>query len=57
MQKKRILIVDDDPDVTAVLKLNLENTGAYEVREENRSEHALAAARTCMRKTGWAGQP
>ena len=46
MQKKRILLIDDEPDVTGLLKLNLENTGAYEVREENRAEHALATART-----------
>ncbi len=46
MQKKQILLIDDEPDVTGLLKLNLENTGAYEVREENRAEHALATART-----------
>ncbi len=45
MQKRRILLIDDEPDVTGLLKLNLENTGAYEVREENRAEHALATAR------------
>lgn len=43
--KKRILLVDDDPDFTSLIKLNLEETGEYEVREENRPEHALAAAR------------
>ncbi len=46
MQKKRILLIDDEPDSTRLLKLNLEKTGSYEVREENRSEHALAVART-----------
>ena len=46
MQKRRILVIDDEPDITSLLKLNLENTGAYEVREENRGEHALATART-----------
>ena len=45
MQKKRILLIDDEPDATRLLKLNLEHTGAYEVREESRAEHALAAAR------------
>ncbi|MFQ5803213.1 MAG: response regulator [Candidatus Methylomirabilales bacterium] len=45
LPKKRILLIDDDSDFTSFLKLNLEVTGAYEVREENRSEHALAAAR------------
>ncbi|MFQ5846234.1 MAG: response regulator [Candidatus Methylomirabilales bacterium] len=44
-QKKRILLIDDDSDLTHLLKLNLEETGAYEVKEENRGEDALAAAR------------
>lgn len=43
--KKRILLVDDDADFTSLIKLNLEETGEYEVREENRSEHALDTAR------------
>jgi two-component system, OmpR family, response regulator len=41
---KRILIIDDDPDVTGLLKLNLELNGLYEVRTENDSEAALRAA-------------
>ena len=45
MQKKRILLIDDEPDFTSFLKLNLEESGAYEVREVNRSEQAVAAAR------------
>ncbi len=45
MEKKRILLVDDDPDFTGLLKLNLEQTGDYEVRAENRPEDALDAAR------------
>lgn len=45
MPKKRILLIDDEPDVTYLLKLYLEKTGAYEVREENRGERALAVAR------------
>jgi len=45
MQKKRILLIDDEPDFSSLLKLNLEKTGAYAVREENRAEHALVAAR------------
>ncbi|MDB5293774.1 MAG: hypothetical protein JWL69_5015 [Phycisphaerales bacterium] len=44
-QKKRILIVDDEPDLTLLVKLNLEKTGRYEVREENRARNALVAAR------------
>lgn len=43
--KKRLLVVDDDPDFTSLIKLNLEETGEFEVREENRSEHALDTAR------------
>ncbi|MFQ5846235.1 MAG: two-component system response regulator [Candidatus Methylomirabilales bacterium] len=44
MQKKRILLIDDEPDFTSLLRLNLEETGAYEVREENRPEQALTTA-------------
>jgi DNA-binding response OmpR family regulator len=29
--KKRILVVDDEPDITWMIKLNLEQTGRYEV--------------------------
>jgi DNA-binding response OmpR family regulator len=45
MSKKRILLIDDDPSFTRLLKLNLEETGAYEVRVENRGTTALTAAR------------
>ncbi len=45
MGKKRILLIDDEPSFTRMLKLNLEETGAYEVREENRGKFGLAAAR------------
>ena len=45
MKKKRILLIDDEADFTSLVKLNLEETGEYEVREENRPEHALTAAR------------
>ncbi len=38
MRKKRILLIDDEPSFTRMLKLNLEETGAYEVREENRGK-------------------
>jgi len=43
--KKRILLVDDDRSFTNLLKLNLEESGQYEVRVENWAEDALAAAR------------
>jgi CheY-like chemotaxis protein len=42
--KKRILVVDDEPGVTRGLRRVLEQTGEYEVREENSAEHALMAA-------------
>ena len=45
MKKKRILLIDDEPSFTRMLKLNLEETGAYEVRAENSGTQGLAAAR------------
>jgi CheY-like chemotaxis protein len=45
MIKKRILVVDDEVSITRLLKLNLERTGQYEVREENAGEMAVPAAR------------
>jgi len=45
MEKKRILVVDDEVSITRLLKLNLERTGSYEVREENAGVMALPAAR------------
>jgi len=45
MIKQRILLIDDEKSFTQMLKLNLEMSGLYEVREENRGVHALAAAR------------
>ena len=45
MEKKRILIIDDEASFTRMVKLNLEKTGAFEVREENRATCALATAR------------
>lgn len=45
MDKKRILIVDDEASFTRMVKLNLEKTGGFEVREENRATSALATAR------------
>jgi len=45
MRKNKILIVDDEATITRLLKLNLETSGDYEVREENEGLKALAAAR------------
>ena len=35
MNKKRLLIVDDESGFTLLLKLTLDKTGKYLVREEN----------------------
>ncbi|MBI3373733.1 MAG: response regulator [Betaproteobacteria bacterium] len=43
--KKRILVVDDEPAVTRLIKLNLEQTERYEVRTENLARKAIEAAR------------
>lgn len=43
--RSRILLVDDEPALTRLLKLNLEGSGRYLVREENHGLQALAAAR------------
>ncbi len=43
-EPKRILVVDDEPSITRLLKLNLERTGDYLVRTENSSKAAPAAA-------------
>lgn len=44
MQKKKILIIDDEKGFTAMLSLNLESTGNYDVRIENDPLNALSAA-------------
>ncbi|MEE8251431.1 MAG: response regulator [Gemmatimonadales bacterium] len=45
MEKRRILVVDDEAGITRTLKLYLEGTGSYEVRTENEGSRALQAAR------------
>jgi DNA-binding response OmpR family regulator len=45
LSKRKILIIDDEVDLTMLVKLNLEKTGRYEVREENRALNGLSAAR------------
>jgi len=45
MEKKRILIIDDESSFTRMVRMNLEKTGFFEVREENKAAAALAAAR------------
>jgi CheY-like chemotaxis protein len=43
--KKRILVIDDEPDFTYMLKLSLESMGYYRVGVENEPTRALRAAR------------
>jgi len=43
-EKKRILVVDDQAQNTRLVKLYLERTNDYVVREENVAKAALAAA-------------
>jgi len=43
--KRRILLVDDEPSITRLLKLIIERSGPYEVRTEHTGLTALAAAR------------
>lgn len=45
MEKKRILIIDDEASFTRMVRLNLEKSGDFEVREENRATYALTSAR------------
>lgn len=45
MTKKRIMLIDDHPKFTQSMKIYLESTGAYEVREVNSGIRALAAVR------------
>jgi DNA-binding response OmpR family regulator len=44
MTKPRILIVDDEPNISGLVRLYLEKTQRFEVRVENRSALALSAA-------------
>jgi two-component system OmpR family response regulator len=48
MQKHKILVVDDDPKLSRLVKAILEKTNLYEVQEENRSSAAIAAAKAFM---------
>ncbi|MEA3210235.1 MAG: two-component system, OmpR family, response regulator [Chthoniobacter sp.] len=42
--KKRIMIVDDEPGFIRLVKLNLERTGRYLVKEENDGTNVLETA-------------
>jgi len=45
MIPKKILIIDDETSITRLLKLNLEKTGTFVVRDENKGAKGYAAAR------------
>lgn len=45
MNKRRILVVDDEPKLSELVRMFLERTQRFDVRVENRSAHAVAAAR------------
>jgi len=42
---KKILVIDDEKDFTQMVKLNLENTGNYEVFIENQASSAFETIR------------
>jgi CheY-like chemotaxis protein len=44
MNKNRILVVDDDPNISRLVGILLTKLGGHEVRIENRPHAALAAA-------------
>lgn len=48
MSKKRVFIVDDESGFTRLLKLTLEKSGRFTVREENDGTQAWLAAREFM---------
>ena len=45
MSKTRVLVVDDDPNLSRLAAMILESTGTYEVMVVNQSKAALPAAR------------
>lgn len=44
MDKTRILVVDDDPKLSEIVRVFLQKTQRFEIRVENRSNQAVAAA-------------
>ncbi len=44
MTKKRVLVIDNEPASTRMVRLTLERCEAFEVREVNDPAHALTAA-------------
>lgn len=43
--RKRILVVDDEPIITRILKSRIESAGDYDVRTQNKGSCALVTAR------------
>ncbi len=41
---KKILVIDDEPGLTRMIKLNLERTGKFTVRTENCGKNAIRVA-------------
>jgi len=48
MERKHILIVDDDENFTRMMKRALDRTGFYEVTVENAGSQAVGTARACQ---------
>src|SRR6185503_7898156 len=44
-EKKRVLVIDDEASFARMVKLNLEKTGEFEVRVENKANYAVSTAR------------
>lgn len=45
MTKSRILVVDDEPNLSDIVRIVLERTNRFEVRVENRSARAVSVAK------------
>ncbi len=48
MGKRKILLIDDEESFGFMIKLNLEQTGMYDVRVETQGKHALKTVRQFM---------
>jgi len=46
MEKKKVLIIDDEASFTRMVKLNLEGTGKFEVATENDAIRGVATAQS-----------
>lgn len=46
--KTQILVVDDEPEITHMVKMGLESFGLFIVHEENTSARAVATARALL---------